>query len=277
MTLTRRISILGFALALGAATAPARGQEAAPDPRDGPSSAVSPAPEPQAAPPSAVESAPLTPAERDTLLGLAWRTLIGHLTASPIQNQDLEAYSITPSLSRPSGCFVVLKVGGQMRGMQGEIETTRPLYQQVILFTRRAATRDPRFLPLTALDLDRTMIEIAVIGRRERVVGPASIAVDRQGVFLEKWGRRALFLPGVAAAQGWSAERTLEELCRQASLPAKGWTEGARIETFEVESITGPRPEPPARPTESPAGPAELPPEVDPKPAPGPPSGSAGG
>lgn len=244
MTLSSRFSTLGFAIALCIATAPARAQEAAPVLQDDPARTAAPATATQTGPLAAGESAPLTLAERGTLLRLAWQTLVGHLMASPIQNQDLEAYSFTPFLLRPAGCFVVLKVEGQMRGMQGEIEATRPLFQQVILFTRRAATRDARFLPLTALDLDRTVIEMAVIGHRERVDGPGSIHVDRQGVFLEKWGRRALFLPGIAAAQGWSADRTLDELCRQASLPAGAWTEGARIETFEVESIAGPRPAP---------------------------------
>jgi len=194
--------------------------------------------------------------ERDTLLRLAWQTLVGHLTSRPIKDKDLEAYTLTPRLQQPRGCFVTLKIGGEVRGLQGEIEAARPLYQQVIVFTRRAATRDPRFLPLTDLDLDKVVVEIAVIGRRERIEGPEALHPERQGVFLEKWGRRAIFLPGVAAAQGWNAERTLEELCRQASLPARAWAQGGRLEAFEAEIIAGPRPGPaqaaplPERPVE---------------------------
>jgi AmmeMemoRadiSam system protein A len=211
-------------------------------------------------------NAPLEPAERDTLLRLAWRTLVGHLTDRPIKDSDLEAYDLTPRLQGKRGCFVTLQKGGQTRGRQGDIDASRPLYQQAIVFTRRAATRDPRFLPLTDLDLPDVVVEIEVIGERRRVDGPAQIEVARQGVFLEKWGRRALFLPGLASSQGWGAQRTLDELCKQASLPAGAWSQGARIEVFTTEIVAGTQPPPLAAPGPAPA--LESAPEATPTPAP---------
>ncbi len=208
--------------------------------------------------------------ERDTLLRLAWQTLVGHLTSHPIQDRDLEAYSLTPRLLAPRGCFVTLKKGPEVRGNQGEVEATRPLYQQVIVFTRRAATRDPRFLPLTDRDLGEVTVEIAAIGRRDRVEGPAGIQIDRHGIYLEKWGRRALFLPGQAAAQGWGSEKALDELCRQAALPAGAWKQAARIEVFTTDVVAGPQPPPPV----APPTPAETP--AAGAPAPAVPSGTPG-
>ncbi|HEU4401038.1 MAG TPA: AmmeMemoRadiSam system protein A [Candidatus Polarisedimenticolia bacterium] len=228
----------------------------APTPSGGPP-ASTPPPVPAAEAPAPLPDAPLEPAERDTLLRLAWQTLVGHLTDHPIKDQDLEAYDLTPRLQERRGCFLTLKKGGQTRGSQGEIEPTRPLYQQVIVFTRRAATRDPRFVPLTDLDLEGTTIEIAIIGHREKVDSPAAIGIGKDGLFLEKWGRRALFLPELPAASGWSAERALDELCRQASLPAGAWSSGARLEIFKTEVIAGKQP--PPRPVETPAPPIPAP------------------
>jgi len=259
--------ILGILILVALIHAPARSREHAQDDPEAPAPPVAEAPpappggggEDTVAAPPFDPFAPLEPAERDTLLRLAWHTLVGHLTRRPIQDADLPAYDLTPRLLAPRGCWVTVRKDGAVRGSQGEIEPSRPLYQQVIVFVRRAATRDPRFVPLTDLDLGSAGLEIAVIGRREPVDGPEAIDVEGHGVFLEKWGRRAMFLPGVAAAQGWDARRTLEELCRSASLPAGAWSSGARLEVFSAEIVSGTRPEgipPPAAPPEAAPGPA---------------------
>ncbi len=230
-------------------------------------STEAPAPSPSPAPPPPVDclSRPLEAGERDILLRLAWRTLSGHLTDHPIKDADLETYTFTPCLMTPRGLFVTLKKGDQVRGLQGEIEPTRPLYQQVIVFTRRAATRDPRFLPLTERDLGSLTVALSIIGVRRKVAGPSDIHVESEGVFLEKWGRRALFLPGIASRQGWTAERTLDELCSQAALPKGSWSESARVEAFTTEEVSGgppvePRDAPPPSPEPSSSPPVRTPP-----------------
>jgi len=125
------------------------------------------------------------------------------------------------------------------------------------VFTRRAATRDPRFLPLTDRDLAGLTVELSIIGARRTVSGPGDIRLDTEGVFLEKWGRRAVFLPGTALRQGWTPERTLDELCSQAALPKGCWSESARIQVFTTEDVAG-GPPPEAAPTSSP-GPSASP------------------
>jgi len=234
-------------------------------PAPAPALTASPTPDAQAvatpAPAPDCSARPLDSEERDTLLRLAWRTLEGHLTHQPIKDADLEAFNFTPCLTVRRGLFVTLKKGGTIRGLQGDIEPSRPLYQQVILFTRRAATRDPRFLPLTDADLGESLIEIEIIGARTRISGPPDLSLDGRGIFLEKWGRRALFLPAILAEQHWTPERILDELCAQASLPKGSWSQSARIELFATEKISGPRPAgPPAAPP-SPAAPVESPPQ----------------
>lgn len=229
-----------------------------PSPQEGaPTAATQPEPSPSPTPAVDCLTRPLDAAERETLVRLAWRTLSGHLTGNPIKDADLESYDLTPCLQAPRGLFVRLKKGDQVRGLQGEIEPTRPLYQQVIVFARRATTRDPRFPPLTERDLGSLIIELSIIDDRRRVTAPGDIRLDVEGVFLEKWGRRALFLPGIAPSQGWTAEATLDQLCAQASLPKGSWSESARIEAFTTEvasggplqATTAPSPTPDASPT----------------------------
>ncbi len=203
---------------------------------------TAPTPSPSQSPAADCLARPLEAGERDTLLRLAWRTLSGHLTGTPIKDADLQAFDFTPCLMTQRGLFVTIKKGDQVRGRQGEIEPSRPLYQQVIVFTRRAATRDPRFLPLSEGDLAGLTVNLSIIGGRHKVAGPGDIHLDAEGVFLEKWGRRALFLPGIASRQGWTPERTLDELCSQAALPKGSWSESARIETFTSEEVSGGRP-----------------------------------
>jgi AmmeMemoRadiSam system protein A len=210
-------------------------------------------------PPAPAAAGPLEAADRATLLGIAWRTLEGALTGTPIQTSDLAAYTIGGHLQEPRGCWITLRVAGMVRGSMGEIEAGRPLYQQVIFHTRRAATRDARFAPLVDADLPAITVEIALIGSRRVVTDAANLAVGGRGLYLEKWGRRAIFLPGVAASQGWDGERALKALARQAALPEDGWMSGARIETFDAELISGPRPAP-----ATPPAPAGTPPATPP-------------
>lgn len=246
------------------ATVSGAGARDAPAPLPAPSASPIPDATTLAAPVPAPDCSarPLDAEERDTLLRLAWRTLEGQLTQHPIKDADLEAFHFTPCLTVRRGLFVTLKKGGTIRGLQGDIEASKPLYQQVILFTRRAATRDMRFLPLTDADLGDSLIEMEIIGARTRISGPAELSLDGRGIFLEKWGRRALFLPAIPAEQHWTPERILDELCAQASLPKGSWSQSARIELFATEKVSGTRPaEPPAAPP-SQAAPVETPPQA---------------
>ncbi len=244
------LPILALAVVLAGAATAARDRPSDPpavepgSPAVVPSASADAAPEsPVAAPGAATPAAgPLAAADRDTLLRLAWETLAGALTGHPIQTADLARFAIAGRLLEPGGCWVTLRSAGAVRGSMGEIEASRPLYQQVIQFTRRAATRDTRFAPLVESDLPGVTLEIAVIGLREPVTDPAALVPGGHGLFLEKWGRRAVFLPGVASVQGWDGPQALAALARQASLPEDGWRSGARIEIFEAEVVAGSRP-----------------------------------
>jgi AMMECR1 domain-containing protein len=54
-----------------------------------------------------------------------------------------------------------------------------------------------------------------------------------------------VFLPEVAAEQGWTREETLSHLSRKAGLPADAWREGARFQVFTTVKYTAPYPKGP--------------------------------
>ncbi len=200
--------------------------------------------EPDAGSPPLDPHSPLDAGERSTLLKLAWQTLEGHLRGLPIRNEDLQSYDFSPRHMARRGCFVTLEIEGQIHGLQGEFEPTRPLYQQVIVFVRRAATRDPRYFPLTEHDMERIRLRIDLIGDRSVVENPQEMVTEGRGVFMQKWGRSAVFLPALLAGRRWDAKRTLAELTHQAALPKGSWDRGARIEVFSTDVIEGTRPTP---------------------------------
>lgn len=133
------------------------------------------------------------------------------------------------------GAFVTLTKRGQLRGCIGEIMPTRPLAESVVANAISAGLNDPRFPAVTEEELKDLHYEISALTPMKKVDSPEQIEISKHGVLLKKDGRRAVFLPQVAPAQGWNVEQTLEALCTKAGLPAGAWKQGASFEVFEAE------------------------------------------
>lgn len=140
-------------------------------------------------------------------------------------------------LTEPRGVFVTLTRGGRLRGCIGMIEAVAPLGEAVQDNALAAAFRDSRFEPLMDDELPQTDIEVSVLTPMRRVAGFDSIETPRHGVLLRKAGRRAVFLPQVAAEQGWDRDTTLRHLALKAGLGPDDWREGAEFSVFEAEVI----------------------------------------
>jgi AmmeMemoRadiSam system protein A len=102
-----------------------------------------------------------------------------------------------------------------------------------------AASRDPRFPPVRADEIQGLEIEISILSPPEEVPGSEVLARMTAGVHgaaIRLGGSRGLLLPQVADEYGWGAQRFLEETCRKAGLPAQAWQDSeARIELFTAE------------------------------------------
>lgn len=144
----------------------------------------------------------------------AWRTadLAARKAAEDpyvrLARASLEAYvrdgrRITPPADVPeelqarrAGCFVSLKVDGQLRGCIGTIEPTQAtLAKEICANAISAGTRDPRFSVVQADELDELVYDVDVLTEPEPTT-EAGLDPKRYGVIVScRDGRRGLLLP----------------------------------------------------------------------------------
>jgi AmmeMemoRadiSam system protein A len=176
-------------------------------------------------------SGSLTPADRTALLGLARRMIERYL-----ENGTLPlARGLSAAAKREQGVFVTLRKGGQLRGCVGQLAPDGSITRLVARMALGAAFQDPRFQKVTAGEMKNIEIEISLLTPASEVRGAGDVRVGRDGVVLQKDGKSALFLPGVATEYGWDRFELLEHLCAKAELPGGCWRSGAKLSTFQAE------------------------------------------
>ncbi len=135
-----------------------------------------------------------------------------------------------------AGAFVTLTRSGELRGCIGSQAEDMPLYKTIQEMAVAAASRDPRFDPVTEAELDELEIEISVLGERQRITEATELEVGRHGLFLRRGPRQGLLLPQVASENSWDAETFLAKLCGKAMLPDDAWRDPESvIETFTAQ------------------------------------------
>lgn len=186
-----------------------------------------------------METTRLTPADRAALVRIVRETLERRLR-SGAQPQPAEFdVAVSETLREPRGAFVSIYNGHELRGCRGRIGALRPLHETVMEQVVNSALDDHRFTDVTAKELPDLRYSISVLTPRRAIDGPGDIVLGRDGVILEKDGRRAVFLPQVATQAGWDVETLLTRLALKAGLPADAWHEGAQLSVFEAEIVEG--------------------------------------
>jgi len=134
--------------------------------------------------------------------------------------------------NRPGPAFVTLKTfpTGDLRGCIGYMEAVKPLWRAIIECAVSAAFNDPRFPPLSAVELDKVLVEVSVLTpAKEMKVKAGSYAkeieVGKDGLVAELGNARGVLLPQVPVEWGWSAEEFLGQVCEKAGLPKDAWKE----------------------------------------------------
>lgn len=151
------------------------------------------------------------------------------------------------SLVADAGAFVTLQHRGELRGCIGHVEARQPIYKAIQEMAVAAASRDPRFPPITADELDQIDIEVSVLGSHAPVSSPGEVIVGTHGLAIDMRDRRGLLLPQVAVEHGWDAAAFLQHLCHKADLPADAWRDpDARVERFSAQVFSDTT-HPPAR------------------------------
>lgn len=129
-----------------------------------------------------------------------------------------------------AGVFVSIKEDGLLRGCIGTIQAVQPsIAEEIIQNAVSASSRDPRFSPVRAEELEKLTISVDVLGGMEKIGSPKELDVKRYGVVVTKGYRRGLLLPNLEGVD------TVEDQIAIAKQKAGiGYDEEAQLERFEV-------------------------------------------
>ena len=156
--------------------------------------------------------------DRQRLLQIARDAIVAHVSGAG--SGAAVAISASGSLERPGGAFVSIHHRGELRGCIGHLEANQS---------------DPRFPPVSEVELVSLEIEVSLLGPFEPVVSLDDIEVGRHGLLVEQNWQRGLLLPQVATEWRWDRETFLAQTCHKAGLPRDAWKRGAKVWRFEAE------------------------------------------
>lgn len=144
-----------------------------------------------------------------------------------------------PWLSQPGASFVTLTQWGELRGCIGSLQACDPLIEDVSNNAVSAALYDPRFMPLTADELDTVSVEVSLLSELQPIdfVSEADVLVqlrpDIDGVVFEYGPYRSTFLPQV-----WESlpqpRQFLAKLKSKAKLSEDFWAEDIKLSRYTV-------------------------------------------
>ncbi|MCC7568364.1 MAG: TIGR00296 family protein [Candidatus Methanofastidiosa archaeon] len=186
-------------------------------------------------------------AEEGSLLVANARSCIEHhLRGTPYEAPP----GLPESFFEKSGVFVTLKTypERQLRGCIGYPEPSLPLFEALCDAAVSAATRDPRFYPVTLPELEALVVEVTVLTPPVPVSGCQDLAkavrVGRDGLIIEKGYHKGLLLPQVPVEWGWTEEEYLSQTCVKAGLSPDAWsTDGVTVFTFTGQVFSETRPQ----------------------------------
>lgn len=136
---------------------------------------------------------------------------------------------VDPKFKENMGVFVTLNRKNALRGCIGYPEPVMPLINALTDAAISAATRDPRFNPVTSSELDEIHVEVSVLTVPEiiEVADPMeyleNIEIGKDGLIVEMGPYRGLLLPQVSIEWGWNKEDFLANTCMKAGLSSDCW------------------------------------------------------
>jgi AmmeMemoRadiSam system protein A len=135
--------------------------------------------------------------------------------------------STSATLNQERGAFVTLSQSGALRGCIGYTSAIKPLYITVRDAATLAATRDPRFQPVSAAELPSLAYEISVLSPLRRVMDVEQIKVGEHGLLMKNGDSEGLLLPQVPVEQKWDRHTFLEQTCAKAGMRSGCWKDEA--------------------------------------------------
>ncbi len=131
---------------------------------------------------------------------------------------------------RAAGVFVSLHAHSQLRGCIGTTgPTTERVAWEIVQNAVSACSRDPRFPPVTASELDSLEYSVDVLGLPEPIFSPAELDVKKYGVIVSCGGRRGLLLPDLEGVD--TVEQQIDIARQKGGISSR---EKYTLERFEV-------------------------------------------
>jgi AmmeMemoRadiSam system protein A len=174
----------------------------------------------------------LSDQEKQFLVKLARDTIITFLTSG---KKKKESY-FSENLKTPTGVFVTLHENGDLRGCIGYVEGVKPLQDAVIDNAVSAAFSDPRFMPVSADEVEKLDIEISVLTPLEIIDDVNNIEIGKDGLLMKRGYNQGLLLPQVATEQRWDRKTFLQHTCMKAGLPTDAWQDD-ETEIYKFSAI----------------------------------------
>jgi uncharacterized protein len=164
--------------------------------------------------------------------------LLVKLARKAVEQYLEDSIIITPDdscriFTQKMGVFVTInqlyKKIEHLRGCIGFPFPQNELYQSVIEAAISAATKDPRFQPVTKEELSNIIFEVSILTIPEeiKVKTPieylSQVKIGRDGLIIQWKHGSGLLLPQVPVDLKWSIEQYLTNLCFKAGGPADAW------------------------------------------------------
>ena len=119
---------------------------------------------------------------------------------------------LTPEMKEQAGVFVSLHKHGQLRGCIGTFEPTKDnVAEEIIANAISSSTRDPRFPPMTASELDDLEYSVDILTKPEPVIDISQLDHKKYGIIVESGWKKGLLLP---ALEGVDSVEEQIAICR---------------------------------------------------------------
>lgn len=129
-----------------------------------------------------------------------------------VNNTSLESTEMNEFLNKSRGTFVSIKNESGLRGCIGTImPTQKNIIDEIYRNAIAAATKDYRFNPIDATELQSLIISVDVLSELEEVEDQSRLSPDRFGVIVSSKGKQGVLLPNLESIE------TVEEQLRIAS------------------------------------------------------------
>lgn len=165
---------------------------------------------------------------KQNMLDIAWQALqYGLEQRRPL---EVDTKQFDEILQCQQATFVTLEKNDQLRGCIGSLQAIEPLIINIAHNSYRAGFEDPRFSPITALELPLLSIHISILSQPTAMVVEdeqdllTQLQPNIDGLILKEHGYQSTFLPSVWHSLP-KAKDFVQQLKLKAGLPQNYWSD----------------------------------------------------